>query len=153
MRRIFWGFCINRLGIGPLHYVSSLSDFSFEFSDIFVIEKRFPDRRVGESTRLPIDTIFFKLLINQWRIRSQNRNGSKGSVRDLWGANFCKNPRKSASLPCPFNFFTVAKTVTLPSVLHLLDEGLRLVGDHLHQRRVPKQYQVTILLANVLVLL
>ncbi len=32
----------------------------------------------------------------------QKRNGSKGSVRDLWGPNFCKNPRKSASLPCPF---------------------------------------------------
>jgi hypothetical protein len=38
-----------------------------------------------------------------FRIRSQNRNGSKGSVRDLWGTNFCKNPRKSASLPCPFH--------------------------------------------------
>ncbi len=37
------------------------------------------------------------------RIRSQNRNGSKGSVRDLWLTNFCKNPRKYASLPCPFN--------------------------------------------------
>jgi hypothetical protein len=32
-------FCINRFGIGPLHYVSSRSDFSFEFSEIFVIEK------------------------------------------------------------------------------------------------------------------
>ncbi len=31
-----------------------------------------------------------------------NQNGSKGSVRDSWGTNFCKNPRKSASLPCPF---------------------------------------------------
>jgi hypothetical protein len=65
VRRIFWGFCINRFGIGPLHYVSSRSDFGFEFADIFVIEKRLPDspsRRVGES-------------------------------------------RKSASLPCPFNYF------------------------------------------------
>ncbi len=35
-------------------------------------------------------------------IRSQNWNGSKGSVRDSWGTNFCKNPRKSVSLPCPF---------------------------------------------------
>ncbi len=60
MRRIFWGFCINRFGIGPLHYVSSRSDFGFEFPEIFVIEKRLPDsanqgvddfptRRVGES--------------------------------------------------------------------------------------------------------
>ncbi len=37
------------------------------------------------------------------RIQSQKRNGSKGSVRDLWGIIFCKNPRKSASWPCPFN--------------------------------------------------
>ncbi len=37
MRRIFWGFCINRFGIGPLN---SRSDFSFEFSELFVIEKR-----------------------------------------------------------------------------------------------------------------
>jgi hypothetical protein len=43
MRRIFWCFCINRFGIGPLHYVSSRSDFSFEVSEIFVIEKRLPD--------------------------------------------------------------------------------------------------------------
>ncbi len=36
------------------------------------------------------------------RIRSRNQNGSKGSVKDSWGTDFCKNPRKSASLPCPF---------------------------------------------------
>ncbi len=39
MRRIFWGFCINRFGIGPLHYVSSRFDFGFEFAEIFIIEK------------------------------------------------------------------------------------------------------------------
>ncbi len=37
------GFCVNRLCIGPLHYVSSHSNFSFKFSEIFVIEKRLPD--------------------------------------------------------------------------------------------------------------
>ncbi len=42
-RLIFWGFCVNPFGIGPLHYVSSLSDFSFEFSEKFIIEKRLPD--------------------------------------------------------------------------------------------------------------
>ncbi|MFN9982985.1 MAG: hypothetical protein ACK53Y_23855, partial [bacterium] len=34
-----------------LYYISSRSDFDFEFTEIFVIEKR----RVGESTRMPID--------------------------------------------------------------------------------------------------
>jgi hypothetical protein len=41
--RIFQGFCINRFGIGPLHYISSCSDFGFEFSKIFVFEKQLPD--------------------------------------------------------------------------------------------------------------
>jgi hypothetical protein len=42
MKRIFWGFCLNRFGIGPLHklhYIASRSDFCFEFVEIFVIEK------------------------------------------------------------------------------------------------------------------
>ncbi len=50
--RIFRGFCINRFGIGPLHYISSCSDFSFKFLEIFVFEKRLPDstiREVGDS--------------------------------------------------------------------------------------------------------
>jgi hypothetical protein len=60
MRRIFWGFCRNWFLIDPLHYLSSRSDFGFEFAEIFVIEKRLPNsanwrigdsptRRVGES--------------------------------------------------------------------------------------------------------
>ncbi len=43
MKRIFWGFRINRFRIGTLHYVSSRSDFGFEFAEIFVIKKRLPD--------------------------------------------------------------------------------------------------------------
>jgi hypothetical protein len=39
----FRGFCINQFGIDPLHYISSPSDFGFEFTEIFVIEKRLPD--------------------------------------------------------------------------------------------------------------
>jgi hypothetical protein len=42
MNRIFRDFCINRFGLGPLHYFSSRSDFGFEFSEIFVFEKRLP---------------------------------------------------------------------------------------------------------------
>jgi hypothetical protein len=44
MRRIFWVFFINRFGIGPIHNVSSPSDFGFEFAEIFVIEKRLADK-------------------------------------------------------------------------------------------------------------
>jgi hypothetical protein len=60
MRPIFRGFCINRFGIGPSQYISSRSDFGFEFGEIFIIEKRLPhleslgvanspNWRVGES--------------------------------------------------------------------------------------------------------
>jgi hypothetical protein len=59
-KRVFWGFCINRFGIGPLHYISSRSDFDFEFAEIFVIENRLPDSPSGESTRMHIDTSVFK---------------------------------------------------------------------------------------------
>ncbi len=38
---IFWGFCINRFNIGPLHYISSCSYFGFEFAEIFIIEKNY----------------------------------------------------------------------------------------------------------------
>ncbi len=203
LKPIFRGFCINRFGIGPLHFNSSRFDFGFEFAEIFIIEKRCPDsasrgvadfptrsRRVGywlwklpssvfrrvigstpglaesESWRLhdfpgrslsggiansPTRQVweslwwirelvfeFFKFIIDleeardvidfdllkslkklqlsglasrgvvsrlqiSPRIRSQNRNGSKGTVRDSCGTALCKTPEKSDSLPCPFN--------------------------------------------------
>jgi hypothetical protein len=43
VRQIFWGFCRNWFLIDPLHYLSSFSDFAFEFAEIFVIEKRLLD--------------------------------------------------------------------------------------------------------------
>jgi hypothetical protein len=39
MWRILWGFCRNWFLIDPLHYLSSRSDFGFEFAEIFVIKK------------------------------------------------------------------------------------------------------------------
>ncbi len=42
MRRIFWGFCRNWFLMSPLHYLSSRSDFGFEFAEIFVFEKQLP---------------------------------------------------------------------------------------------------------------
>jgi hypothetical protein len=43
MRRIFWCSYINFFLMSPLHYLSSHSDFGFEFAEIFIIEKRLPD--------------------------------------------------------------------------------------------------------------
>jgi hypothetical protein len=42
MNRIFRDFCMNRIGLGPLHYISSRSDFGIEFAEIFVFEKWLP---------------------------------------------------------------------------------------------------------------
>jgi hypothetical protein len=42
MNQFFQCFCINRFGLGPLHYLSSSSDFGFEFSEIFIFENRLP---------------------------------------------------------------------------------------------------------------
>jgi hypothetical protein len=77
MRRIFWGFCINRFGIGPLHYVSSRSDVGFKFAEIFVIKNQSPTHQVGESKRLPIDIIFFKHLNKSMVIVHYPESGSR----------------------------------------------------------------------------
>jgi len=63
MRRIFWGFCRNWFLMSPLHYLSSRSDFGFEFSEIFVFEKRLPDstiRGVGDSPTQRYGESFFE---------------------------------------------------------------------------------------------
>ncbi len=76
----------------------------FIFAHLRVEESATPRLAESQSRRLadmPSRGVVFRLWISP-QIRSQKRNGSKDSVRDLWGPNFCKNPRKSASLPCPF---------------------------------------------------
>ncbi len=58
MRRIFWGFCRNWFLTDTLHYLSSRSDFGFEFAEIFVVEKRLPgwaSQRLSDSTSLGVD--------------------------------------------------------------------------------------------------
>ncbi len=57
MNRIFRDFCINRFSLGPLHYISSRSDFGFEFAEIFVFEKRLPvsSRGYVESATLRLN--------------------------------------------------------------------------------------------------
>ncbi len=42
MRRIFWGFCRTWFLMSSLHYLSSHSDFCFEFAEIFIFKKRLP---------------------------------------------------------------------------------------------------------------
>jgi hypothetical protein len=63
LRRIFWGFCRNWFLMSPLHYLLGRSNFSFEFAEIFVFEKRWygesPTPRIVESgsQRLPASLI------------------------------------------------------------------------------------------------
>jgi hypothetical protein len=35
MNQFFRCFCINRFGLGPLHYLSSRFDFGIEFSEMY----------------------------------------------------------------------------------------------------------------------
>jgi hypothetical protein len=57
---IFWGFCRNRFGIGPLQYISSRSNFGFKFAEIFVIEKRLPDSLSRGVDKIPYRYNFFQ---------------------------------------------------------------------------------------------
>ncbi len=57
MRRIFWGFYRNWFLMSPLHYLSSRSDFCFEFAEIFIFEKRLAAITDRGSRRLPASLI------------------------------------------------------------------------------------------------
>jgi hypothetical protein len=59
-RRIFWGFCRNWILIDPLRYLSSRSDFGFEFVEIFVIEKRLLDSPSRGVDKIACRHNFFK---------------------------------------------------------------------------------------------
>jgi hypothetical protein len=76
MRWIFWGFCRNWFLIDPLHYLSSRSDFGFEFAEIFIIEKRLPD-----SDTLCLSESVFECLKKTRRVRESltPRLGESGS--------------------------------------------------------------------------
>ncbi len=71
----------------PLIYLKMWKNFIYRHSC------RLPDLRSRE--------VVFRLRISP-PIWSPNQNGSKCSVRNLCRPDFCKNPRKFASLPCPF---------------------------------------------------
>jgi hypothetical protein len=64
MNRIFRGFCINRFGLGPIHYFSSRSDFGFEFAEIFVFENRLPASVSPGVDKIAWSINFFKPLNN-----------------------------------------------------------------------------------------
>jgi hypothetical protein len=56
-RWIFWGFCRNWFLRSPLHYLSSRSDFGFEFAEIFKFAKRLPAITDTGSRRLRVVVI------------------------------------------------------------------------------------------------
>jgi hypothetical protein len=127
LRRIFWGFCRNWFLMSPLHYLSGPSNFGFEFAEIFIFKKRLPAINDTGCRRLSVSVIWgglekidtpgnlvdspkrvfiFRIRISP-RIRSQNRNSSKCSVRDLCQSDLCKNLGKFSSLPCPFKLIKI----------------------------------------------
>jgi hypothetical protein len=68
-------------------------------SRLLNVSKKSPLFGESESRRLP-DLASRGISL---RIRSQNRNGSKGSVKDLWGTNFCKTPENPPYWHVPLN--------------------------------------------------
>jgi hypothetical protein len=82
--------------------------------------------------------VVFRLRISL-RIRSQNRNCSKCTVKDLSRTDLCKNPRISSSLPYPFKstatylpWATLCHSRLYPAVRDL---GLRLWSLDYSKRR------------------
>jgi hypothetical protein len=64
----------------------------------------------------PMRRVDFRIRISP-KIRSQNRNGLTGSVRDLGQSDLCKNIEKTGSLPCPCNhFISIAPSKPLMSL-------------------------------------
>ncbi len=84
-----------------------LSEFSFKHSRLSKCESRrlphLPSRRVANS---PSRGFVFRLWISP-QIWSQNRNSSKGSVRDLWGTISAKTPENPPHCHVPLNLFNV----------------------------------------------
>jgi hypothetical protein len=64
INQFFRFFCINRFGLGPLHYISNRSDFGFEFSEIFVLENRLPALVSRGVDKIAWSIHFFKPLNN-----------------------------------------------------------------------------------------
>ncbi len=83
MRRIFRGFCIHQFGIGPLHYISSHSDFDFEFAEIFVIEKRLPDSPSRGVTNSPTRRVCESFFDYEYLREFEAKIGRARKV--LWG--------------------------------------------------------------------
>ncbi len=64
MNQFFRCFCINRFGLGPLHYLSSVPILASNSRRYSYSKIDSPHRWVGESTRLLGVSIFFKPLNN-----------------------------------------------------------------------------------------
>ncbi len=74
----FLGFCRNWFLIDPLHYLSSRSEFGFEFAEIFVIDKRFPNSAspgVGNSPTQRVGESAFECLKENRRVKESASRG------------------------------------------------------------------------------
>ncbi len=94
MRRIFWGFCRNRFLMSPLHYFSSCSDFGFEFTEIFIFEKRLPTITDAGESPTPCIT----------DMRSRRLRASPIQRVGYWiflKKTLCINDKESRRLPAP----------------------------------------------------
>ncbi len=85
------------------------------------------------------------------RIRSQNRNGLKGSVRDLGQSDLCKNIGKTGSLLCPFKLMS-KNSISGESLLCFVSASLwhfpglytdtRKTWSHAQAQKLPRLIQI-----------
>jgi hypothetical protein len=83
--RIFRVFCINRFGLGPLHYISSRSDFGFEFAEIFVLEKRLRTSPPCCHSKLPYLSLRFFSRCSRLCYRIE-----RSAAQNILGPRYCR---------------------------------------------------------------
>ncbi len=97
-----WGVAnspIRRLGESSPPRLGKSESRHGELGSLYSIFLEFSIKFPNSASR----GVVFGLRISP-RIWSQNRKGSERSVMDLCQTGLCKNPRKSASLPCLFKW-------------------------------------------------
>ncbi len=75
------------------------------------------DNLVDYTTRRIGDSFFYYEYLCEFEAKKSERLERYSSVRDSWGTDLCKNPRKRASLPCPFNDTLATQKAGVLSVL------------------------------------
>ncbi len=124
--RIFRGFCINRFGIGPLHYISSRSEFGFEFSEIFVFEKRLPDATIRGFGDSP-----YQQYAESATLRLNDTGSQRLSASLIRGVDDSPHHRYGESA---IEFFK--RKLAVPVIGRVVDSAYRWYGESLVEKKI-----------------